>query len=101
MGGMIVRIDGDTWDIYNRFTSEHLGGGGITAITVAEKTKWITSSTGITCYDNTTWSSFTKTNSGLPDDHILTMAIDSAGNKWFGTLTNGLVFWKDISNSKL
>ncbi|WP_276373149.1 two-component regulator propeller domain-containing protein [Chryseolinea sp. H1M3-3] len=100
MGGMVVRIDGDRWDIYNRFTSAHFGGGGITAITLADNVKWITSSTGITCYDNTTWRSFTKTNSGLPDDHILTMVIDKAGNKWFGTLTNGLVVWADGAKSK-
>ncbi len=101
MGGMLVRIEGDTWDIYNRFTSDHIGGGGITAIALADKTKWITSSTGITCYDNTTWTSYTKNNSELPDDHILTMAIDKTGNKWFGTLTNGLVVWSDGAKSKM
>ena len=95
MGGMLVRIQGETWDIYNRFNAACFEGGGVTSITLSHNTKWITSATGVASFDGSSWNCFTKTNSELPDDHILTMAIDQQGNKWFGTLTDGLVVWQD------
>ncbi len=95
MGGMVVRIQGEKWDIYNRFTADCFEGGGVTSITLAANKKWITSATGLTSFDNSTWNCYTKINSGLPDDHILTMAIDNDDNKWLGTLTHGLVVWQD------
>jgi ligand-binding sensor domain-containing protein len=95
MGGMVVRIQGETWDIFNRFNADCFEGGGVTSIVLADNKKWITSATGLTSFDNIAWNCFTKTNSELPDDHILTMAIDSDGNKWMGTLTHGLIVWLD------
>jgi ligand-binding sensor domain-containing protein len=95
MGGMVVRIQGETWDIYNRFNANCFEGGGVTSITLANNKKWITSATGVTSFDNNTWNCYTKINSGIPDDHILTMAIDNYGNKWLGTLTHGFVVWQD------
>ena len=34
---------------------------------------------------------FTKTNSALPSNRISAMAVDTAGNVWFGTIDNGLI----------
>ena len=36
------------------------------------------------------WIIYDMSNSGLPDDRILSLAIDANGNKWIGTAFSGL-----------
>lgn len=36
------------------------------------------------------WITYTKSNSGLPSDSVLSIAFDSSGNKWIGTNGGGL-----------
>ena len=40
---------------------------------------------GVAKFDNTNWTVYTGTNSGLPYDYVLSIAIDASGKKWFGT----------------
>lgn len=40
---------------------------------------------------NEKWVVFNTTNSDLPDNHVLSLAIDSYNNKWIGTKFSGLV----------
>jgi len=39
---------------------------------------------------NPEWINYTTSNSGLPDNYILSIAIDGSGNKWIGTYSGGL-----------
>ena len=59
---------------------------------------WFTSQThgGITRYDGKTFDNFTLED-GLPDDMIFSSFKDRDGNLWFGTLDQGLIFYKDNS----
>ena len=41
---------------------------------------------GVTRFDGTNWVTYNTTNSGLADDLVLSMAVDSLDNKWFGTI---------------
>ena len=40
---------------------------------------------GLVKYDGENWEIYTDSNSGLPDNLVTTIAIDSKGNKWIGT----------------
>jgi ligand-binding sensor domain-containing protein len=59
---------------------------------------WFTSQThgGITRYDGKTFDNFTLED-GLPDDMIFSSFKGRDGNLWFGTLDQGLIFYKDNS----
>ena len=59
---------------------------------------WFTSQThgGITRYDGKVFNDFTMKD-GLPDDMIFSSFKDRDGNLWFGTLDQGLIFYKDNS----
>ena len=41
-------------------------------------------------YNDTTWNVYDTSNSGLAENYITAIAIDSQGNKWFGTADNGV-----------
>jgi len=88
--GGLVKIDGNTWTIYDKTNSAVFG--GVTAIAIEKnKTKWIGSS-GLVKFDiNNGWSAYNhNANPGLPDDNVYAIAIDSNQNKWIGT-DGGLV----------
>jgi hypothetical protein len=60
----------------------------------ASGNKWVgTMGTGtngaLAKFDGSTWTSYTPTNSGLPNYYIHAIAIDASGTKWIGT-SNGL-----------
>ena len=58
--------------------------------------KWIaTYGGGLTKYDDTNWTVYNESNSGLPDNFIFSLAIDGNGNKWIGTVGGGLAIYKD------
>ena len=62
----------------------YLANTRINAIAVdAQNNKWFGTNKGVTKYDGTNWTSYTKTD-GLPSDSIYAIAIDTRGNKWFG-----------------
>jgi ligand-binding sensor domain-containing protein len=42
---------------------------------------WFGTYEGVVKYDGTNWTTYNTSNSGLADDNVLTIAIDSAGNK--------------------
>jgi ligand-binding sensor domain-containing protein len=95
MGGMLVRIQGDDWKIFNRLNTDCPAiSGGVNAIEVRGATKWIASGNGLIEYNGTTWKSYNSKNSILPDDYIFALEIDTDGNKWIGTLAGGLVLFK-------
>lgn len=83
---------------------------GITSMANDENLLWIGHHAGVVRFDKTTGIStfFDKTNCGIIDDWVSTIAIDGLGNKWFGTQGAGLskydgTTWTnyDTSNSGL
>ncbi|MBZ0200728.1 MAG: T9SS type A sorting domain-containing protein [Ignavibacteriaceae bacterium] len=69
---------------------------------------WICTGNGLAKFDGANWTVYNKTNSGLPDNDVSSIAIDGGGNKWIGTLGYGLVKYDgtnwtlyDTSNSGL
>jgi len=45
---------------------------------------------GVNSYDGTIWTEYTSANSGLPDNCVNSIAIESNGTKWFGTMDGSL-----------
>ena len=45
-------------------------------------------------FDGTNWTVYNTSNSGLPDNDVVSIAIDGSGNKWIGTL-GGLAVYKE------
>lgn len=91
MGGMLVEIRDTTWNIYSRGNTGCAGmGGGINALAIEGRSKWIASGTGLIEYDGTTWRYYDTGNSDLPDNFTSSIAIDHNGFKWVGTIGGGL-----------
>ena len=40
---------------------------------------------GLAKFDDTNWTVYNNSNSGLPDNFVSSLAIDGSGNKWIGT----------------
>ena len=53
---------------------------------------WIGTSYGAYNFKNNTWTHYTSSNSGLPQDSVLAVAVDSMGVAWFGTYGGGARF---------
>ena len=54
-------------------------------------TKWIGLLPGLVQFDDANWTIYNTSNSGLPNDYVVSMATDNNGTMWFGTLGGGLV----------
>lgn len=53
---------------------------------------------GVLKFDGSIWTNYNTSNSGLVNNHITAIAIDSNGNKWFGT-TDGVSKFEDKVSS--
>ncbi len=50
---------------------------------------------GLAKFDGTNWTVYNNSNSGLPDNVVVSIAIDGSGNKWIGTYDGGLAVYKE------
>jgi hypothetical protein len=58
--------------------------------------KWIgTSGGGLLKFDDTNWTPYTSSNSGMPSNDVYSIAIDGSGNKWIGTFNTGIAVFKE------
>jgi ligand-binding sensor domain-containing protein len=48
-------------------------------------------------FDGVNWTVYNTSNSGLPDNYVRAIAIDGQGNKWIGTLGEGLAKFDDVN----
>lgn len=94
MGGFLVSISNDRWDIVDKQSLPCLE-GGISAIVLQGTQKWMGTGAGLLGYKDTACRSYTSRNSGLPDNLVSCIAIDEKGNKWMGTISGGLARYKD------
>lgn len=91
VGGRFL-FDGNNW---TTFDSPYASGYGyITSIdfetngTVwegSEDESWYPGPTGLQSFDGLTWTTFNTWDSGLPNDQVTSLVIDSSDNKWIGT----------------
>lgn len=99
MGGFLVSIANNKWSILDKQSLPCLE-GGISAVVVEGKQKWMGSGTGIVVYKDTACQSYNSRNSGLPDDFVSCIAIDEKGNKWMGTVNGGLAVYSEEPQSQ-
>jgi surface antigen len=87
--GGLAKFDGVNWIVYtapySKFSSNR-----VTAAPL-DKHK------GLVKFDVTNFSNYKISNSSLPSNYILTIAIDDQGNKWIGTLGGGLAKFDGVS----
>jgi ligand-binding sensor domain-containing protein len=104
-GGGLAKFDGIRWTVYTTLNSG-LPDNYVTSIAIdASGNKWIGTNKwwdgvsigvggrligGLAKFDGTNWSVYTTSNSGMPDNHVWSIAIDGSGNKWIGTQSGGL-----------
>ncbi len=48
-------------------------------------------------FDGVNWTVYNTSNSGLPDNYVLTIAIDGGGNKWIGTGWGGVAKFDGVN----
>ena len=98
--GGLSKFDGENWKTYNKANSG-IPFNTITSVaTDTQGNKWIgmtpywNGSTnvggGLAKLDGTTWTVYNTSNSGLPENYVLSIAIDGSVNKWIGTFGGGL-----------
>ncbi|MFA5859070.1 MAG: SBBP repeat-containing protein [Elusimicrobiota bacterium] len=85
-GGVVKwNINDNTYQLYTPANSG-LANDYVNSITIdSAGTKWFGTSTGVSKFDGTAWTTYTTANSGLGNNYVNSIAIDSAGTKWFGT----------------
>ncbi len=86
-------FDGESWTTYD--TSDGLVDKRVNAIAIdAEGNKWFGTAKWVSKLDDggtphdkndDNWTTYNASNSGLPFQYMSAVAIDQAGNKWFGT----------------
>jgi ligand-binding sensor domain-containing protein len=83
------------WTIFD--VSDGLISNPVYSIAVeSENIIWIGTNRGISKLDGTTWTSYED--HGLANHIVSAIAIDKLGNKWFGTLGNGVVKFENNNN---
>jgi len=100
--GIVVYSNGILKDL-----SSNLPSGDVTSI-IEDKTGniWIGTYGGLTKYDGSTWTSYTKSNSKIQDNQVLSLAVDSKNRIWTGSYLVGTgVFdgtnWTYYNNSNM
>lgn len=91
-GGTLVRIS-DKWEIFNAATTPWLH-GGISSVAPEDTTLWLGSGNGLVRYNGESWTGFDASTSGLPDNYVSSVAVDSQGNTWIGTISGGVAIYK-------
>jgi ligand-binding sensor domain-containing protein len=80
-------LEGDQW-VWEGYTAETtevpLPEGAITEVADPQGRMWFGGSEGgVSVLSGTTWITYTTSNSGLPSDHVVDLAVDPLGNAWF------------------
>jgi ligand-binding sensor domain-containing protein len=87
--GGLAKFDGNAWTVWNASNSQFIS-ENITSITIRGNTKYIgTVNGGIVYLSDTSFTSYTLANSGLQDNTVLSIALDSQGNRWLATVGQG------------
>ncbi len=58
---------------------------------------WVVTTEGVSCYDGDDWVHFTTENSGLLNNDVRSVAVDNAGDVWFGHYCD---YWPDCGISR-
>jgi ligand-binding sensor domain-containing protein len=93
-----VALAAGTWTTYT--TADGLAANNVYPIVVdSAGVKWFGTTSGVTKFNGTNWTTYTSSNSGLPFNLAMSMGIDRDGNMWFGTDSNTGVTKFDGANS--
>ena len=104
--GEVVKYDNVNWTVFDSTNSGLPGVYRIGSIVIdAQDNKWFGASFtptlgtggGLVKFDNTKWTIYNKSNSGLPNNTVTQIDIDSLGNKWIGTWESGMVKFDGVS----
>jgi ligand-binding sensor domain-containing protein len=99
----LSRFNGTTWTSY--FTNTQVNAvavdanGAVWAALTYQIVNDNRVSAGVAKFDGETWTTFNKTNSGLVDNTVLSIAIDADDNKWLGTM-GGITKLQDHPDNK-
>lgn len=81
--GELARFDEHNWSVYNPPNSHTSGFTfSILSITIDQQgNKWIGTTNGLDKFDGQNWTVYDTSNSGLPNNHVISTLIDPQGNK--------------------
>ena len=83
----VSKFNGSTWTSYT--VADGLVNNTIKGIAAEAGAVWFATAGGVSKFDGTTWTKLTSAN-GLANDYVSCVAIDSDGNKWFGSSIGGV-----------
>ena len=102
--GVVAKFDNVNWTVYDSSNSGLPGDYIISTIVIDKQdNKWIGlnysytqgDGAGLVKFDNTNWTVYNQSNSGLPNNKVSRIDIDSFGNKWIGTWGGGVAKFDD------
>jgi len=101
-GGGLVRFYDDEWTIYNSSNSE-LPYNQVYAIDIDDQgIIWLSSGSYLLSFNNSEWTSVKISDNNIWDgDAILSLKIDSLGNKWMGTEALGVIVYNENGSSSI
>ena len=97
----LVKFDNTDWTVFNISNIFYTYFNSIAIDN--NRVKWLGGGDGLIGgdglfkYDDTSWTNYKSVNTGLPDDIIYSIAIDSSNNKWIGTHEGGLAKFDDTN----
>jgi ligand-binding sensor domain-containing protein len=84
----LSHFDGREWVVYDQTTSPLKSA---IAVEVVGDVTWVgTWDQGLFRFEGGTWTQFTKFNSGLSDNLVTSIAVDSSGDLWVGAWSGGV-----------
>lgn len=90
--GGLLKFDGNIW------TEVPVSIGGINCLKLDNQNNlWIGTSGGLAKFDGLQWTYYQTSNSGLPNNRVASIEIDSDGRKWIGTQQGGLAVFNDTT----
>lgn len=92
----LARYNGSNWAIFNTGNSPLLS-NIIYDVAAQDTIIWVATPHGVYKYNGSTWLNYNTINSGLPDMFVLSISIEPAGHKWFGTKIGGVAQFDDIN----
>ncbi|HEY3372398.1 MAG TPA: two-component regulator propeller domain-containing protein [Prolixibacteraceae bacterium] len=84
----VSRFDGTSWITYT--TDNGLASNEVNCLKADHQGNiWVGTNQGISRFDGVAWTNY------LPGKYVQSIAFDAQGNKWIGTMGNGVIAWKD------
>jgi ligand-binding sensor domain-containing protein len=100
--GLVAHLNGSAWQVFHELNSG-MPASSVNYVAIDKaQTKFLAmQQNGLVIFKNGQWTNLTSNNSPLPENFLLSLAIEKDSILWIGTLSHGLVKWNMYANSSI